>query len=308
MIAPEDVRHLRLAFYTDTKASWLLCRHFAGITAENYAAYIAERQEFLRPLPAYYGIELIAYHPLRSIYRPKLFPEKFDDSCCMDFECAARLIEAIADFSESAVISLSLYGEPLLHPQFVTIVGQILNHRHLSVLIETSGIVEKTAAYLEDFDRLVQICRDIPPRSNGRLPIYWIVDIDAAGAVSHTFYLLTPRHDVRIVRGKMAEIMSDGFDPLSHEDYICVELSDTDAVLAAHEKLRRVYPNLFLITRPNIHVGHSSNEVRNYERGKSDLHLFADFYAEMTTEKMTQEETEELTHIIDALEREERMQ
>ena len=42
--------------------------------------------------------------------------------------------------------------------------------------------------------------------------------------------------------------------------------------------------------------------------GKSDLHLFADFYAEMTTEKMTQEETEELTHVIDALEREERMQ
>ena len=55
-------------------------------------------------------------------------------------------------------------------------------------------------------------------------------------------------------------------------------------------------------------MGHSSNEVRNYERGKSDLHLFADFYAEMTTEEMTQEETEELTHIIDALEREERMQ
>ena len=135
-----------------------------------------------------------------------------------------------------------------------------------------------------------------------------LVDIDAAGAVSHTFYPLTPRHDVRIVRGKMAEIMSDGFDPLSHEDYICVELSDTDAVLAAHEKLRRVYPNLFLITRPNIHVGHSSNEVRNYERGKSDIHLFADFYAEMTTEEMTQEETEELTHVIDALEREERMQ
>ena len=87
-----------------------------------------------------------------------------------------------------------------------------------------------------------------------------------------------------------------------------MELTDTDAVLAAHEKLRRVYPNLFLITRPNIHMGHSSSEVRNYERGKSDLHLFADFYAEMTTEEMTQEETEELTHVIDALEREERMQ
>ena len=185
MIAPDDMRHLRLAFYTDTKASWLLCRRFTGITAENYAAYITERQEYLRPLPAYYGIELISYHPLRSIYRPKLFPEKFDDSCCMDFEAAARLIDEIASFSESAVISLSLYGEPLLHPHFATIVALILNHRNLSVLIETSGIGEKTATDLEYFNQLAQVYRDVLPRSNGRLPIYWIVDIDAVGSKTY---------------------------------------------------------------------------------------------------------------------------
>ena len=185
MIAPDDVRYLRLAFYTDTKASWLLCSHFTGITAENYAAYIAERQEYLRPLPAYYGVEIVAYHPLRSIYRPNLFPASFDDSCCMDFGAAARLIDAIAAFSESAVISLSLYGEPLLHPHFATIVAQILNHRNLSVLIETSGVVEKTVANLECFDKLADICREISPRAGGRLPIYWIVDIDAAGSKTY---------------------------------------------------------------------------------------------------------------------------
>ena len=185
MIAPEDVRHLRLAFYADTKASWLLCRHFAGITAENYATSIAERQEYLRPLPAYYGVELTAYHPLRSIYRPNLFHGSFDEACCMDFECAARLIDAIAAFSDSAVISLSLYGEPLLHPRFATIVAQILNHRNLSVLIETSGVVDKAADCLAYFDQLAQICRDIPPRSGGRLPIYWIVDIDAIGSKTY---------------------------------------------------------------------------------------------------------------------------
>ena len=110
MIAPEDMRHLRLAFYADSKASWLLCRHFTGVTAENYAAYIAERQEFLRPLPAYYGMEIVAYHPLPSIYRPNLFPKNFDDSCCMDFEAAARLIDAIAAFSKAPLFRCRSMG------------------------------------------------------------------------------------------------------------------------------------------------------------------------------------------------------
>lgn len=90
-----------------------LCSHFTGITAENYAAYITERQEYLRSLPAYYGIELIAYHPLRSIYRPKLFPEKFDDSCCMDFEAAARLIDAIAAFPKAPLFRCRSMGTAL---------------------------------------------------------------------------------------------------------------------------------------------------------------------------------------------------
>ena len=185
MIAPEDVRYLRLAFYADTKASWRLCGHFLDITAENYAVCIAERQAELRTLPAYYGMEMVAYHPLRSIYRPNLFPEKFDDACCMDVVCAARIIDAIAAFSESAVISLSLYGEPLLHPQFATIAAQIVSHRNLSVLIETSGVVETTAAHLECLEQLAQLCRDAPPRSNGHVPMYWIIDIDAAGSKTY---------------------------------------------------------------------------------------------------------------------------
>ena len=129
-----------------------------------------------------------------------------------------------------------------------------------------------------------------------------LVDLDAAGAASHTFYPLTPRHDVRIVRGMMDEIMTDTFDPLPHDDYICVELLDTDAVLAAHEKLRRVYPNLFTITRPNLNVNRLSSTERIYERGKSDLHLFSDFFAEVTAVQMTETERDELIRIIDSME------
>lgn len=182
MIAPYDVRHLRLAFYTDTKAAWTLCKQFTGITAQNYAAYIAERQESLRPLPAYYGIEIAAYHPLRSIYRPDLFPAHFDSACCMDLERAAKLIDDIATFSETAVVSLSLFGEPLLHPHFSSIIMKILSYPNLSVLIETSGATETAANDFSFFEELAAHVRTLPPRPNNRPPVYWIIDIDAVGS------------------------------------------------------------------------------------------------------------------------------
>ena len=133
-----------------------------------------------------------------------------------------------------------------------------------------------------------------------------LVELDGDGTATHTFYPLTPRHDVRIVKGTMAEIVSDGFDPIPHDDYICVELLDTDAVLAAHEKLRKIYPNLFTITRPNINVNRLSSAERSYERGKSDLHLFADFFTEMTSEQLSEAEKNELVRVIDSLEQEAR--
>ena len=129
-----------------------------------------------------------------------------------------------------------------------------------------------------------------------------LIELDAVGTASHTFYPLTPRHDVRIVSGMMDELMHKDFDLLPHDDYICVELLDMDAVLAAHEKLRKIYPNLFTITRPNINVNRLSSTERSYERGKSDLHLFSEFYADVTASEMTEAERMELIRVIDAME------
>ena len=133
-----------------------------------------------------------------------------------------------------------------------------------------------------------------------------LIELDATGAASHTFYPLRPRHDVRIVSGMMDELMHKDFDLLPHDDYICVELLDMDAVLAAHEKLRKIYPNLFTITRPNINVNRLSSTERSYERGKSDLHLFSEFYADVTASEMTEAERRELIRVIDAMEQGER--
>jgi len=178
MIAPQDVRQFRLHFYTDTKAAWLLCRSFTDITAENYARLIQARQECLRPLPAYYGIETVACHPLASLYRPPMVSNCFDPKLCMDLSRIQRIADSIAAFSETAVISLSLYGDPLLHPRVVDTIAHILSYPSLSVLIETSGI----AGSHELYSAIREKVSAAPARSSVYLPIYWIVGIDAVSA------------------------------------------------------------------------------------------------------------------------------
>ena len=178
MIAPEDVRQFRLHFYTDTKAAWLLCRSFTDITAENYARLIQARQECLRPLPAYYGIETVASHPLASLYRPQAVSSRFDPELCMDLSRIRHIADSIAAFSETAVISLSLYGEPLLHPRIVDTIAHILSYPSLSVLIETSG----TAGSPELYSAIREKADAAPARSSVYLPLYWIVGIDAVSA------------------------------------------------------------------------------------------------------------------------------
>lgn len=134
-----------------------------------------------------------------------------------------------------------------------------------------------------------------------------IVDLAADGTVKQEFVPLVPRHDVRIVTGTLAELRTAGFDPLPHDDYVRVDLLDTDTILNAYDKLQAIYPNLFALTRPNWKAK-SADELamRGQEelRKKSGLALFGDFFAEMTDEFLTKEQEQVLVACFDELERE----
>ncbi|MDY6267783.1 MAG: exonuclease SbcCD subunit D [Selenomonadaceae bacterium] len=134
-----------------------------------------------------------------------------------------------------------------------------------------------------------------------------IVDLAADGTVKQEFVPLVPRHDVRIVTGTLAELRTAGFDPLPHDDYVRVDLLDTDTILNAYDKLQAIYPNLFALTRPNWKAK-SADELamRGQEelRKKSGLALFGDFFAEMTDEALTEEQEQVLVQCFDELERE----
>jgi len=139
-----------------------------------------------------------------------------------------------------------------------------------------------------------------------------IVDLAADGSVTQHFVSLAPRHDVRIVRGTMEELLSDGFDPLPHDDYIRVDLLDKDTILNAYEKLQAVYPNLFQLTRPNWRAKNAEElAVQSHEaqKNKSDLTLFSEFFHDNTDgDTLTDEQRQVLIACFDEIEREGREQ
>ena len=89
----------------------------------------------------------------------------------------SKLVSKIAEFSDDAVISLSLWGECSYHPEIASLVAAVLEHPGLSVLIETTGIGWRP----EDIRAIAAAVDSAPARTNGQKPVIWIISLDAAG-------------------------------------------------------------------------------------------------------------------------------
>ena len=133
-----------------------------------------------------------------------------------------------------------------------------------------------------------------------------VVELDGAGQVSVELLPLCPRHDVCRVRGYMADILRDRDTFPRSEDYMEVDLLDTEAVLDAYRKLQDIYPNLLLIDRPNLLRGGEQQLVKSKDRNRSSLSLFSDFFQEMTAEALTEEQRKEVSDSMDRVLRGER--
>lgn len=117
-----------------------------------------------------------------------------------------------------------------------------------------------------------------------------VVELDGAGSTNVEFLPLVPKHDVCRVRGYFDEILSDRERYPKTEDYMLVELLDTEAILDVHGKLADVYPNLMQIDRPNLNRGGELKAPDHLRRNKSEAELFRDFFTEMTGEAMNAEQ------------------
>jgi spiro-SPASM protein len=187
-IAPTDLRQLRLSLACDTKRNSMLCRTLIGVDASNYAEMIKENSNKLRTLPAFYAIQVAGRCPFECEYCPypaycrsgkgsspgKAATDRTDE---MSVENFSSLIRKISDFSEDAVVSLSLWGESAYHSGISSLVKTVLSFPNLSVLIETTGIGWKDA----DIEAISLAETGAAPRSNGQKALNWIVSLDAIG-------------------------------------------------------------------------------------------------------------------------------
>jgi spiro-SPASM protein len=199
ILSKKDYRALRLDFSCDTKRNFLTCKNLVeamvkrestkeikSFDASNCNVYaLCDTAELsvtvLRTLPAFYEIQVVGGYENPTIYDvPKsIWSEKIDtNNNIMPYEKFEKLINDIASFSEDAVISLSLYGDPLTHPQFIKMIKTVLKYSSLSLLIETDG----TILTMDLASEISTIVTNFGVRKNNQFPINWIIRIDSVNA------------------------------------------------------------------------------------------------------------------------------
>jgi spiro-SPASM protein len=144
-ISSHDMRLLRLSLTADSNRNYLLLSRIvqAGIrTAEAACAYLREQPESHRTLPAFFPIQVVERCPQACTYcpYPRFGGDILKKTGHMPVEAFSRLVRKIADFSGDAVVDISLWGEPALHPRIEDIVRAAFEVPGIDLVIETSGI------------------------------------------------------------------------------------------------------------------------------------------------------------------------
>jgi exonuclease SbcD len=117
-----------------------------------------------------------------------------------------------------------------------------------------------------------------------------IVEMDGEGKTRIEKVSLSPRRDVRILDGYLADILSQAENDAAKSDYLMVTLRDTGAIFDAIGKLRQVYPNVMHIERPLLNSdGRLANDNLDH-RKVNEADLFANFYQQVTEENLTDEQ------------------
>lgn len=184
VIAEKDYRLFRMNFNCGTKAGAASCKALfdsgiEGKTIDEISDIACSCVSVLKTLPAYYSIQITDKINVPGLYRPD---DKEIESVAgkrfMSLENFKAIIKKISDFSETAVVSLSAWGEPSCHPDFIEMIRAVLAEDGLTALVETDGIsvTEEMCSMLKKVynDSDVHCDGDI---SDGKL--IWIVNLDA---------------------------------------------------------------------------------------------------------------------------------
>lgn len=130
-----------------------------------------------------------------------------------------------------------------------------------------------------------------------------VVELGAKGDLNLRTVPLTPRRDLREIRGTFAELTDKAYySTQTTDDYLHITLTDEEDVPEAMGRLRVIYPNLMKLTydntrtRTNQIVG-SAEDVKR----KSPLELFEELYETQNNQPMSAEQRAFALELIESI-------
>ncbi len=128
-----------------------------------------------------------------------------------------------------------------------------------------------------------------------------IAELEADGAVRIRLRPLTPRRDLREVKGDFEQIMAA---PKS-EDYLHITLTDEEEIPDILSKIRTKFPHVMRLDYDNIRT-RALGKVERAEavESKSELTLFSELYQQQNGQSMSEEQCRFMEQLIETLKEE----
>jgi exonuclease SbcD len=133
-----------------------------------------------------------------------------------------------------------------------------------------------------------------------------IIEMDGSGVCKAEHIPLTPRRDVRVLKGLLADVLKGPSDGKSKDDYIHVNLEDAGALLDPMSRIREVYPNALSISREVLAMQPCDEGKRVDHTRLNDLDLFNSFFGQVTGESMTAGQSAQFVAVVEDLRKQER--
>lgn len=130
-----------------------------------------------------------------------------------------------------------------------------------------------------------------------------VVELAGKGSVSVRTVPLSPKYDMREIRGTYSDIVTKkNYEGTNTNDYMRITLTDEEDIPDAIGKLRVIYPNLMKLDYDNRRT--RSNTILNPAKEldkKSPLELLSEFYELQNNQPMSDEQTAFSRELIESI-------
>ena len=130
-----------------------------------------------------------------------------------------------------------------------------------------------------------------------------VVELGPKGQLELKLRPLTPKHDLRSIRGTFAELTDKAFySNTVTDDYLQIILTDEEDVPEAIGKLRIIYPNLMKLTYDNTRT-RTNRVIDGAEdvKRKSPIQLFEELYELQNNQPMSEEQHQFALELIESI-------